>query len=77
MSEASCVHCGERIVWEGNTFYPSWQHQPAGASFRDGMYTSCHLTAAEPREGAHTAPPASQASVSYRDGGVGVSGDEG
>ena len=43
----TCKHCGQRIVatrWSS----PGWTHQPAGASFQDGMHTYCHTTTAAP-----------------------------
>ena len=46
---STCRHCGERIVLVNWSMGPGWTHQPAGASFQDGMHVYCHVTrAAEP-----------------------------
>ena len=43
-----CKHCGARIVHVRYSWRPRWMHQPAEASFQDGMYEYCRLTVAEP-----------------------------
>ena len=44
----TCKHCGARIVSINYSTGPEWMHQPAGASFHDGVYRYCHKTRAEP-----------------------------
>lgn len=53
-----CKHCAKRIVKVNFALGEKWVHQPAGASFQNGMYTSCQLTVAEPRDdGDYYVPP--------------------
>lgn len=44
-----CANCGERIVLVNYALGQEWTHQPAGASFQDGVHQYCHKTVAAPR----------------------------
>lgn len=46
--DVKCKHCDKRIVLINYSMGPSWTHQPAGASFQDGVHYYCHKTYAEP-----------------------------
>lgn len=48
--EATCVHCGGRIIKVNYALGPSWVHQPPGSAFMDNTYISCRLTVATPPE---------------------------
>lgn len=51
--EAVCINCKQRIVRVNYSNGPTWVHQPAGASFQDGVHIYCHVmiaTAADPGE---------------------------
>lgn len=44
-----CLNCGARVVVVNFALGPRWMHQPAGASFQDGMYEHCRSAVATPR----------------------------
>ena len=46
--DVKCKHCDQRIVLVNYLTGQSWTHQPAGASFRDGVHQYCKRTIAEP-----------------------------